>query len=207
MITSPHNDPYLRLKSGSSSTTKKDDQLNCRTSSSDISVYHADFHEGHSTVGERQGSGRVAAGERHGTCESALTPPGSRTCVTLTTVFYSRPVCHNVTCVRYTDTHYFVYFVKSQSFALSTFMNEVTGDVLGCTRVELGILSTQENTYRKHAYTALTACNIKAWATAAFSKHTDVDGARLRILSLVKISKFKILNFDSYTVHYRICRN
>jgi hypothetical protein len=28
--------------------------LNCRTSSSDISSYHADFHEGHSTVGERQ---------------------------------------------------------------------------------------------------------------------------------------------------------
>jgi hypothetical protein len=26
--------------------------LNCRTSSSDISGYHADFHEGHSAVGE-----------------------------------------------------------------------------------------------------------------------------------------------------------
>jgi hypothetical protein len=28
------------------------------------------FHEGHSTVGEWQGSGRVVAGERHGMCES-----------------------------------------------------------------------------------------------------------------------------------------
>jgi hypothetical protein len=28
---------------------------NCRTSSSDISGYHADFHEGHGTVGEWQG--------------------------------------------------------------------------------------------------------------------------------------------------------
>ena len=35
-------------------------------------VYHTDFHEGHSTVGEWQGSGRVAAGERHGMCKSAL---------------------------------------------------------------------------------------------------------------------------------------
>jgi hypothetical protein len=30
------------------------------------------FHEGHSTVGEWQGSGAVVAGERHGMCESAL---------------------------------------------------------------------------------------------------------------------------------------
>jgi hypothetical protein len=62
---------------------KQDDPLNSRASSSDISVYHADFHEGHSTVGEWQGSGRVAAwccelafnaaGERHGMCESAPT--------------------------------------------------------------------------------------------------------------------------------------
>ena len=69
--------------------------LNRRTSNSDISVYHTDFHEGHSTIGEWQGSGRVvagswkgsgrvvsgswqgrgrvAAGERHGMCESAFT--------------------------------------------------------------------------------------------------------------------------------------
>jgi hypothetical protein len=31
--------------------------LNCRTSSSDISGYHVDFHEGHGTVGEWQGRG------------------------------------------------------------------------------------------------------------------------------------------------------
>jgi hypothetical protein len=31
------------------------------------------FHEGHNTVGEWQGSGRVVAGERHGMCESAFT--------------------------------------------------------------------------------------------------------------------------------------
>jgi hypothetical protein len=30
---------------------KKDDLLNCSTSSSDISGYHADFHEGHGTIG------------------------------------------------------------------------------------------------------------------------------------------------------------
>jgi hypothetical protein len=36
---------------------KKDNLLNCWTSSSDISVYHADFHEGHGTVGAGQGRG------------------------------------------------------------------------------------------------------------------------------------------------------
>jgi len=36
---------------------KKDDLLNCWTSSSDISGYHADFHEGHGTVGTWQGRG------------------------------------------------------------------------------------------------------------------------------------------------------
>jgi hypothetical protein len=30
------------------------------------------FHQGHSTAGEWQGSGRVVGGERHGMCESAL---------------------------------------------------------------------------------------------------------------------------------------
>ena len=44
---------------------KKDDLLNCWTSSSDISGYHADFHEGHGTVGVWQGA-------RHAVCESAL---------------------------------------------------------------------------------------------------------------------------------------
>jgi hypothetical protein len=36
---------------------KHTDPLNCGTSSSDISAYHADFHEGHGTVGEWQGRG------------------------------------------------------------------------------------------------------------------------------------------------------
>ena len=49
---------------------KKDDLLNCWTSSSDISGYHADFHEGHGTVGAGQGRGMAWA--RHDMCESAL---------------------------------------------------------------------------------------------------------------------------------------
>jgi hypothetical protein len=36
---------------------KKDALLNCRTGSSDISGYHADFHEGQGTVGAGQGCG------------------------------------------------------------------------------------------------------------------------------------------------------
>jgi len=36
---------------------KKDDVLNCWSSSSDISGYHADFHEGHGTIGAWQGRG------------------------------------------------------------------------------------------------------------------------------------------------------
>ena len=43
---------------------KTDDPLNCWTSSSDISGYHTDFHEGHCTVGA--GQGRGMAWERHG---------------------------------------------------------------------------------------------------------------------------------------------
>jgi hypothetical protein len=43
-------------KSGSS-TLQKDDLLKCWTSSSDISGYHADFHEGHGTIGAWQGRG------------------------------------------------------------------------------------------------------------------------------------------------------
>jgi len=35
---------------------KKDDLLNCWTSSSDISGYHADFNEGHGTVGAWPGA-------------------------------------------------------------------------------------------------------------------------------------------------------
>jgi hypothetical protein len=36
---------------------KHTNPLNCRTSSSDIFGYHADFHEGHGTVGEWEGRG------------------------------------------------------------------------------------------------------------------------------------------------------
>jgi hypothetical protein len=36
---------------------KHTNPLNCRTTSLDISGYHADFHEGHGTVGEWQGRG------------------------------------------------------------------------------------------------------------------------------------------------------
>jgi len=36
---------------------KNDDLLNCWTSSSDISGYHADFQEGHGIVGAGQGNG------------------------------------------------------------------------------------------------------------------------------------------------------
>ena len=36
---------------------KKDDLLHCWTSNWDISGYHADFHEGHGTVGAGQGRG------------------------------------------------------------------------------------------------------------------------------------------------------
>jgi len=43
---------------------KKDDMLNCRTSSSDISGYHADFQEGHGTVGTAQGRGMACVNLR-----------------------------------------------------------------------------------------------------------------------------------------------
>jgi hypothetical protein len=45
---------------------KHTNPLNCRTSSSDISGYHADFHEGHGTVGERQGRGTACQGNGMG---------------------------------------------------------------------------------------------------------------------------------------------
>jgi hypothetical protein len=38
---------------------KHTNPLKCRTSSSDISVYQADFHEGHGSVEEWQGRGMV----------------------------------------------------------------------------------------------------------------------------------------------------
>ena len=58
------------VRSGSSTLQKKD-LLNCWTSSSDISGYQADFHEGHSTVG--RGQRQSMAWARHATCESAFT--------------------------------------------------------------------------------------------------------------------------------------
>jgi hypothetical protein len=58
-------------KSGSN-TLRKDDLLTCWTSSSDISGYHVDFHEGHGTIGAWQGRSiacvnlrRSMTGERH----------------------------------------------------------------------------------------------------------------------------------------------
>ena len=62
----PHNDPYLRLQRVVSARYKKDDLLNCWTSSSDISGYHADFHEGHGTVGAGQGNGMACQGNGWG---------------------------------------------------------------------------------------------------------------------------------------------
>jgi hypothetical protein len=44
-------------KRGVAAHYKKDSLLNCWTSSSDISGYHADFHEGHGTSGAGQGRG------------------------------------------------------------------------------------------------------------------------------------------------------
>jgi hypothetical protein len=58
---------------------KHTNPLNCRTNSSDISGDHADFHEGHGTVGEWQGRGAAWHGNckgtawaRYGMCELAL---------------------------------------------------------------------------------------------------------------------------------------
>ena len=61
---------------------KKDVMLNCCTSSSDISGYHADFHEGHGTIGAWQRGhglceltarhGRGTPWARHAMCESAF---------------------------------------------------------------------------------------------------------------------------------------
>jgi hypothetical protein len=52
---------------------KHTNPLNCRTSSSDISGYYADFKEGHGAVGEWQGHGM--AGARHRICELAFKKP------------------------------------------------------------------------------------------------------------------------------------
>jgi hypothetical protein len=42
---------------------KKGALLNCWTSSLDISGYHADFHEGHGTVGTGQGRGMLCVNQ------------------------------------------------------------------------------------------------------------------------------------------------
>jgi hypothetical protein len=47
---------------------KHTNPLNCRTSSSDISVYHADFHEGHGTVGEWQERGIACVSQTRPQC-------------------------------------------------------------------------------------------------------------------------------------------
>jgi hypothetical protein len=67
-------------------------------------------------------------------------------------------------CTLHKDSIILYIFWHGQSFVLSVCMNEVTGDVACCTRVESGILSRQENTYRQHAYTILTAFNWKVSA-------------------------------------------
>jgi len=54
-------------KRGLAAHYKKDDMLNCWTSSLDISGYHVDFHEGHGTVGARQGRGMAWQGNGMGT--------------------------------------------------------------------------------------------------------------------------------------------
>jgi hypothetical protein len=53
----PHNNPYLRLQRVVAAHYKKDDPLNCWTSWTVISGYHADFHEVHGTVAAWQGRG------------------------------------------------------------------------------------------------------------------------------------------------------
>jgi hypothetical protein len=59
------------VKSGSS-TQQKDNQLNCRTSSSDISGYHAYSHEWHGTVGAWHVWINGNAWARHAMCQLAL---------------------------------------------------------------------------------------------------------------------------------------
>ena len=79
LLTTIHT---YNCKSGSR-TLQKDYLLNC-WSSSDISGYHADFHEGHGTVGAGQRRGMAgerhrndmgAAWARHAMCESAFVKP------------------------------------------------------------------------------------------------------------------------------------
>jgi hypothetical protein len=62
--SSPQRSIPTTVKSGSS-TLQKDDLLNSWTSSSVISGYHADFQEGHGTVGAWQGRGMACVNSRH----------------------------------------------------------------------------------------------------------------------------------------------
>jgi hypothetical protein len=69
----PHNGPYIRLLRVLLAHYKKDNLLNCWTSSSDTFGYHTDFYEGHGTVGAEHDMceltprhGRGKAGARHG---------------------------------------------------------------------------------------------------------------------------------------------
>ena len=50
-----HRLSWTRKRMVGAHTKKKDDLLHCLTSSSDISGYHADFHEGHGNIGTGQG--------------------------------------------------------------------------------------------------------------------------------------------------------
>jgi hypothetical protein len=59
----------MTVKSGSS-TLQNRQSVKLLDYSSDISGYHADFNEGHDTVGAGQGHGM--AGEWHAMCESAF---------------------------------------------------------------------------------------------------------------------------------------
>jgi hypothetical protein len=73
--TNPHKDPYLRLERVVAAYYKKDDLLNCWTSSSDISGHHADFHEGHGSVGAGQENGMACVNSRHGHGMLCVNPP------------------------------------------------------------------------------------------------------------------------------------
>jgi hypothetical protein len=69
------------VKSGSSTLQKGQSVINCWTSSSDVSGYHADFHEGHGTLWAGQGHGMARelthsmAGEWHGRGMLCVNPP------------------------------------------------------------------------------------------------------------------------------------
>ena len=75
---------------------KKDDLLHCWTSSSDISGYHADFQEGHGTVGAWEGRGMAWQGTawaRQAVCELAL---GLRPVSSVSfqkTLYFGRCIC------------------------------------------------------------------------------------------------------------------